>query len=63
MNKLILSLAIIFGTAVLLNTLNAQIEKGPKIEFSKEVHDYGSIKYGGEPNCTCLLYTSDAADE
>jgi len=52
MKKLILSFAIMFGTSVLLNTLNAQIEKGPKIEFSKEVHDYGNIKYGGEPNCT-----------
>ena len=49
MNKLILSFALIFGTSVLVN---AQIEKGPKIEFSKEVHDYGNIKYGGEPNCT-----------
>ena len=49
MNKLILSFALIFGTSVLVN---AQIEKGPKIEFSKEVHDYGNIKYGGEPNWT-----------
>jgi len=34
-----------------MNTVNAQIEKGAKIEFSKETHDYGNIKYGGEPYC------------
>ena len=49
MKKLILSFALMFGTSVLVN---AQVEKGPKIEFNKEVHDYGNIKYGGEPNCT-----------
>ena len=52
MKKLILSFALMFGTSVLLNTVSAQIEKGPKIEFNKETHDYGNIKYGGEPNCT-----------
>ena len=34
-----------------MNTVNAQIENGAKIEFSKETHDYGNIKYGGEPYC------------
>ena len=52
MKKLILSFALMFGTSVLFNTVSAQIEKGPKIEFSKETHDYGNIKYVGEPNCT-----------
>jgi hypothetical protein len=48
MKKLILSFALMLGTSVLVS---AQVEKGPKIEFNKEVHDYGNIKYGGEPNC------------
>lgn len=51
MRKLFLSIAIICGAAFISNTAFAQVEKGPKIEFNKEVHDYGNIKYGGEPNC------------
>jgi hypothetical protein len=44
---LVLSLGLFFAA-------NAQgtIEKGPKISFSKEVHNYGNIKYDGDPNCT-----------
>ena len=35
-----------------MNTVNAQIEKGAKIEFTKEIHDYGTIKYDADPYCT-----------
>lgn len=31
---------------------NAQLESGAKIEFKKEVHDYGTVKYGGDGECT-----------
>lgn len=48
MKKLLFVLSFVFAAA----TLNAQLEKGPKITFSKEVHDYGNIKYDGDPNCT-----------
>ena len=52
MKKLFLSFGIMFIAVLGMNTLNAQIEKGAKIEFNKEVHDYGNIKYGGEPYCS-----------
>jgi hypothetical protein len=29
----------------------AQIETGAKIEFTKETHDYGTVKYGGDGAC------------
>ena len=50
MKKLLFALSVIFAATA----LNAQttIEKGPKISFSKEVHDYGNIKYDGDPNCS-----------
>jgi hypothetical protein len=51
MKNLFLSLGIMFIAVLGMNTVNAQIEKGAKIEFSKETHDYGNIKYGGEPYC------------
>ena len=51
MKKLMLSFGVVLMAILGLNTVNAQIEKGAKIEFNKEVHDYGNIKYGGEPNC------------
>ena len=51
MKNLFLSVGIMFIAVLGMNTVNAQIEKGAKIEFSKETHDYGNIKYGGEPYC------------
>jgi len=34
------------------SNVNAQIiEKGAKIEFSKETHDYGTVKYGEDGTC------------
>jgi hypothetical protein len=52
MKKLVLSLALMFVAVLTANTVSAQIEKGAKIEFNKETHDYGNIKYDGEPYCT-----------
>lgn len=34
------------------NSLNAQVEKGAKIEFVKLTHDYGNIKQGANGLCT-----------
>ena len=33
-------------------SLFGQIEKGAKIQFNKETHDYGTIPYNGDPYCT-----------
>jgi hypothetical protein len=52
MKNLILSFCLLFVAVTATNTLSAQIEKGPKIEFSKEIHDYGTIKYDADPYCT-----------
>lgn len=41
-----------FASVLFFNQLNAQIENGPKIEFSKETHDYGNIKYGANGTCS-----------
>jgi len=50
MKNFFLSLSLLLAAAA----VNAQtpVEKGPKITFSKEVHDYGNIKYDGDPNCS-----------
>ena len=52
MKNLILSFCLLFVAATATNTLSAQIEKGAKIEFTKEIHDYGTIKYDADPYCT-----------
>jgi len=54
MKKLALSLTLMFAAVVGASNAHAQvsIEKGPKIVFNKEVHDYGDIKYDGDPYCS-----------
>jgi len=52
MKKAIFSLVVLFVVLVSFNKANAQIETGPKIEFSKETHDYGTVKYGADGSCT-----------
>ena len=56
MKKLILSLAIIIRGSMINNNVLAQekpvaVENGAKIEFNKEVHDYGTIKNGADGTC------------
>jgi len=50
MKKLLFMLSVVFAASA----INAQtsIEKGPKMVFSKTTHDYGNIKYDGDPNCS-----------
>jgi len=50
MKHLLLSLSLILAAAAV--KAQSPVEKGPKIMFSKEVHDYGNIKYDGDPNCS-----------
>jgi len=53
--KKLLILPLLFIGAISMNA-NAQTEvskdTGAKIEFVKEVHDYGKLKYAGDPFCT-----------
>jgi hypothetical protein len=50
MKNLFLAAAFAFAAGSMV--AQTPIDKGPKITFSKEVHDYGNIKYDGDPNCS-----------
>ena len=51
--KKLLILSILFIGAIAMNVnAQAEVQNGAKIEFTKEVHDYGKIKYNGDPYCT-----------
>jgi hypothetical protein len=52
MKKLLFSFAFLVVAVLTANAQNTAVQGGAKIEFSKETHDYGNIKYGGEPYCT-----------
>ncbi|MCE3297246.1 MAG: hypothetical protein K0R65_2960 [Crocinitomicaceae bacterium] len=52
MKGLFLSLVMLAGTFFVTSTVKAQPESGAKIEFEKEVHDYGNVKYGANGTCT-----------
>ena len=52
MKKVIFSLMIALTAAFAMNTVNAQTTSGAKIDFSKETHDYGTIKNGADGTCT-----------
>lgn len=52
MKKVLFSLMLMFVAAVTMNKVAAQVETGAKIEFTKETHDYGTVKYGADGACT-----------
>jgi hypothetical protein len=52
MKKVFFSLALSALAVAFSSNVNSQIlEKGAKIEFSKETHDYGTVKYGEDGTC------------
>jgi hypothetical protein len=53
MKKALLSLLLVFGASALTSTAVAQQEvtNGAAIEFKKETHDYGTVKYAGDGTC------------
>jgi hypothetical protein len=51
--KKILFTALLGFTALSFNNSFAQeVQTGAQIEFAKETHDYGNVKYGGNGTCT-----------
>lgn len=55
MKKVLFSLMMMFVAGVAMNSVVAQEVSqtdGAKIEFEKEVHDYGTIKNGADGQCT-----------
>lgn len=51
MKKFLLSLLFVAAGVAGFNSF-AQVESGAQIEFKKETHDYGNVKYGGDGTCT-----------
>lgn len=54
MKKVLFSMVMTFMAAFAVNTVVAQEvgADGPKIEFKKDTHDYGDIKYAADGACT-----------
>ena len=54
MKKVLFSMLMMFVATVATNSVVAQevSQDGAKIEFEKEVHDYGTIKNGADGTCT-----------
>jgi len=52
MKKVILSFLLALVSIGFSNAISAQIETGAKIEFKKETHDYGTVKFGENGDCT-----------
>ena len=52
MKNLFLSMAFLSATIFAVNAQEALVQSGAKIEFTNEVHDYGKIKYDGDPYCS-----------
>jgi hypothetical protein len=52
MKKAVLTLVLMLMAVMSFNKAAAQIESGPKIDFTKETHDYGTIKYGADGSCS-----------
>jgi len=54
MKSIFFSIVMLLGSMLVSNAVQAQQvgEKGAKIDFAKETHDYGDVKYGGNGTCT-----------
>jgi hypothetical protein len=54
MKNLFLSIGLVLAGMFVSGNATAQVElsKGPKINFNKEVHDYGQVKYDGDGTCS-----------
>lgn len=61
MKNVLLILSFLFSIG-LTNFVNAQLEKGAKIEFAKETHDYGNIKQGANGLCTFQFTNTGTED-
>lgn len=52
MKSVFFSMVLLVGSFVFTQRVSAQVESGAKIEFEKETHDYGNVKYGANGTCT-----------
>ena len=52
MKKIFLTLTLVLAGTLVSSKISAQeVVNGAKIEFNKEVHDYGTIKNGADGSC------------
>lgn len=51
MKNLLLFVAVATLSVFTAKAQGAAVENGAKIDFTKEVHDYGTVKYGGNGTC------------
>ena len=52
MKKGLFSLLMMFVVALGANSFAQEIQDGATIEFEKETHDYGTVEYAGNGQCT-----------
>jgi hypothetical protein len=52
MKKALFSLLLIFVATAGTSIAQNEVKNGAKIEFEKEVHDYGTLEYSGDGTCT-----------
>lgn len=52
MKKTFFSLILMLATSFAMTDIYAQTENGAKIDFTKETHDYGTVKNGSDGTCT-----------
>ena len=52
MKKALFSLLLIFVASAGTTAIAQEVKNGAKIEFEKEVHDYGTVENGGNGQCT-----------
>ena len=52
MKKALFSLLMIFVATAGTTAIAQEIKNGAKIEFEKEIHDYGTVENGGNGQCT-----------
>ncbi len=52
MKKVLFSLLVLFIAAIGGKAVAQEVTSGAAIEFTKEVHDYGTVEYGGNGQCT-----------
>lgn len=52
MKNLLLLVAVVATTLFTSKAQAQSVQNGAKIEFAKEVHDYGTVKFAGDGTCT-----------
>lgn len=52
MKKVVFSMLLVLTAFTVTTTMAQELTNGPKIEFKKDVHDYGELKHGADGTYT-----------